>query len=148
MNRRHFIFATCSATVALTACSGLPMGMGSSGSSTAAMLSGLQSATGLTANQSTASAGALMGLAQNKLSPTDFSSISNSLPGMSDMISKGTSLAGVSPSSLTSMSSVANAVSGLGVSPAQLNSVASYIGKYLGGAGNNSAASLLSGVLR
>jgi hypothetical protein len=34
------------------------------------------------------------------------------------------------------------------VSPAQLNSVASYIGKYLGGAGNNSAASLLSGVLR
>jgi hypothetical protein len=64
------------------------------------------------------------------------------------MISKGTSLAGVSPSSLTSMSSVANAVSGLGVSPAQLNSVASYIGKYLGGAGNNSAASLLSGVLR
>ncbi len=148
MNRRHFILATCSASVALTACSSLPMGMGSSGSSTAAMLSGLQSATGLSANQSTASAGALMGLAQNKLSPTDFASISNSLPGMSDMISKGASLAGVSPSALTSMSSVANAVSSLGVTPAQLNSVAGYMGKYLGGAGNNSAASLLAGVLR
>jgi hypothetical protein len=112
------------------------------------MLSGMQKYMGTSADQTAASAGALFGLAQNKLSPADFAKLNTSLPGLSDLVTKGTGILGVSPSSLTSMSSVTSALSKLNVNPAQLSQMSGYIGNYLGGSGANNAASMLAGVLR
>jgi hypothetical protein len=146
MNRRHFVFAAVSAPV-LAGCSA-PIGFNPPAAGLNGMMSGMQRFMGTTANQTQASAGALLGLAQNKLSPADFAKLNTSLPGIGDLVTKGTSALGVSPSSLTSMSSVTSALAKLNVSPAQVNAMAGYMGNYLGGSGASSAASLLGGVLK
>lgn len=146
MNRRHFVLAAVSAPV-LAGCSA-PIGFNPPAAGLSGMMGGMQKYMGTTANQTTASAGALLGLAQNKLSPADFAKLNTSLPGIGDLVSKGTGLLGVSPSSLTSMSSVTSALSKMNVSPAQVNAMAGYMSNYLGGSGASSAANLLGGILK
>jgi hypothetical protein len=146
MNRRLFVAAALS-TPFVAGCSA-PLGFSPPAGGVNGMLSGMQKYMGTSADQTAASAGALFGLAQNKLSPADFAKLNTSLPGLSDLVTKGTGILGVSPSSLTSMSSVTSALSKLNVNPAQLSQMSGYIGNYLGGSGANNAASMLAGVLR
>ena len=146
MNRRHFLAAAV-ATPLVAACSA-PLGYAPVSGGTAGLLSGLQKYMGTSMDQTVASAGSLFALAQNKMSPADFAKLGTSLPGLPDLVSRGTSLAGVSPASLSSMSAVTSALGKLNVNPAQISAMSGYLGNALTGSGATSAASSLMSVLR
>jgi hypothetical protein len=146
MNRRALLIAAA-ATPLITACSA-PLGFNPPSSGLNGMLGGLQRHMGTSLDQTTAGAGALTALAQNKLSPADFARLNTSLPGLPDLATKGAGLLGVSPSSLNSLAAVNSAMSKLNVSPAQMNAMASYMGNFLNSSNASSAASMLGGILR
>ena len=146
MNRRALLLAAAAAPI-IAGCSA-PLGFNPPASGLNGMLSGLQRHMGTSLDQTTAGAGALTALAQNKLSPADFARLNTSLPGLPDLATKGAGLLGVSPSSLNSMAAVNSAMSKLNVSPAQMNAMASYMGNFLNSSNASSAASMLGGILR
>jgi|LakMenE18May11ns_1017448.scaffolds.fasta_scaffold9336722_1 hypothetical protein len=146
MNRRALLLAAAAAPI-VAGCAA-PLGFNPPPSGLSGMLSGLQRHMGTSLDQTTAGAGALTALAQNKLSPADFARLNTSLPGLPDLATKGAGLLGVSPSSLNSLAAVNSAMSKLNVSPAQMNAMASYMGNFLNGSNASSAANMLGGILR
>lgn len=146
MNRRALLLAAAAAP--LVAGCAAPLGFNPPSAGLNGMLSGLQRHMGTSLDQTTAGAGALTALAQNKLSPGDFARLNTSLPGLPDLATRGAGLLGVSPSSLNSMAAVNAAMSKLNVSPAQMSAMANYMGSYLTGGNATSAASMLGGILR
>jgi hypothetical protein len=147
MQRRQFLAAAAAAPALLAGCTTAP-GFTAPRGGVDGLLSGVQKYMGTNPDQTAASLGAMFGLAQNKLSPADFASLNTSLPGIGDLVTKGASLGGFSPASLTSMQSVYSAVSKLNVSPAQIGAMGSYVTNALSGAGATSSANMLSSLWR
>ncbi len=105
MNRRHVLAAAAAVPVALVGCAA-PLGFNPLPGGVNALVSGAQKHTGLSADQTAASLGAMFGLAQNALSPADFAKLGTTMPGIADLVTRGASVGGFSPSSLTSMKSM------------------------------------------
>ena len=79
------------------------------------LISSLTSGLGVTSDQAVGGTGAMMGLAQNKLSPDQFSAVSNSIPGLGDITKAAGPLLG--GANLSSVADVQGAFSKLGMSP-------------------------------
>ena len=147
MNRRHVLAAAAAVPVALVGCAA-PLGFNPLPGGVNALLSGAQKHTGLSADQTAASLGAMFGLAQNALSPADFAKLGTTIPGIADLVTRGASVGGFSPSSLTSMKSVTDTLGKLNVNPTQLTQLGGYVAGALGGGGASGAADMLSKVWR
>ena len=147
MQRRRFIAAAAATPFVLAGCAA-PLGFNPPAGGVAGLLGGAQKYMGLNADQTAASLGSMFALAQNTLSPADFAKLGTSLPGLGDLVGRGTSLLGVSPSSITSTKALADAVAKLNVNPSQISALAGYVGNTLNGSGATSAANLLSSAWR
>lgn len=101
--------------------------------------------TGLTTTQTTGTLGALMGYAGNQLSSTDYSSITDKVPGLSSL----TSTPQVSPivSSLTNSEMVQSTLKGFGVDPALLTTIIPIVVNYVSQNGGESSGDMLSNAL-
>lgn len=147
MDRRHFLAAAAAAPVVLAGCAA-PLGFNPLPGGVNALVSGAQKYTGLSADQTSASLGAMFGLAKNALSPADFAKLGTTVPGIGDLVTRGASVGGFSPASLTSMKSVTDALGKLNVNPTQLSQLGGYVTGALGGGGASGAADMLSKVWR
>jgi hypothetical protein len=79
------------------------------------LVSSLTSSLGVSPEQAVGGTGAMLGYAQNKLSPDQFSAVSNAIPGGSDIMKAAGPLLG--GSSLSSLADVQSVFSKLGMSP-------------------------------
>lgn len=147
MTRRHFVVALAAAPLVLAGCAA-PIGYNPRAGGAAKLLADAQKYVGLNADQTAAAVGGLFGLAQNKVPAAEWARLNTSAPGLQDLVTKGASIGGFNPASLTSMKSVYDAVAKLNVNPAQVNALSGYITNSLSGSGANSAANVLSSIWR
>lgn len=139
---------------ATNAASGIASGMGGSTASTAAtgqtgdLLSALSGQLGVTPNQAAGGTGALLGLAKNKLDPSQFSELSKSIPGLdqlagnSELMGQAGSLLGNATGSsaglgsmmgnASSMADVRKTFSALGMNSDMVNQFAPALLDYFG----------------
>lgn len=105
----------------------------------------VQKQTGLSTTQTTGTLGALMGYAGNQLSSSDYSSMTDKVPGLSSL----TSSPQVSPivSSLTSSEMVQSTLKGFGVDPSLLNTIIPIVVNYVSQSGGESSGDMLSSAL-
>jgi hypothetical protein len=142
LHRRQFVAAVAAAPLVLVGCAA-PIGFNPPAGGVTGLVNGAQKYMGLDANQTAGTLGSMFALAQNRLSPADFAKLGTTLPGLGDLVNRGTSIAGVSPSSITSMQALADAAGKLNVNPSQVKALAGYVGNSLSGSGASSAADLL-----
>jgi hypothetical protein len=147
MNRRLVLAAAAAAPFVIAGCAA-PLGFNPLPGGVNALVSGAQKHSGLSADQTAASLGAMFGLAQNALSPADFARLGTTLPGIGDLVTRGASVGGFTPSSLTSLKSVTDTLGKLNVNPTQLSQLGGYVTGALGGGGASGAADMLSKVWR
>jgi hypothetical protein len=111
---RTFASLAALATMANVGCastkSAIPSGVASN-----PLIGSLTSGLGVNPEQAVGGTAAMMGLAQNKLSPDQFSAVSNAIPGIGDITKAAGPLLGNSP--LSSLGDVQNVFSKLGMSP-------------------------------
>jgi hypothetical protein len=110
------------------------------------LVSSLTSGLGLNATQGVAAAGALLGSAQSQLTPDQWKTVSNAVPGTDALVSEAKNLTGTT-GSFGSVSSLSSSFSKLGISP----EVASQLTPTLTSAVSKispEAGSILSTVLR
>jgi hypothetical protein len=110
------------------------------------LVSSLTSGLGLNATQGVAAAGALLGSAQSQLTPDQWKTVSNAVPGTDALVSEAKYLTGTT-GSFGSVSSLSSSFSKLGISP----EVASQLTPTLTSAVSKispEAGSILSTVLR
>ena len=103
------------------ATAGLPSGVTSN-----PLVGALTSGLGVSSEQAVGGTGAMMGLAQSKLSPEQFGSITSAVPGLGDVTKAAGPLLG--SSSLSSLAGVQGAFSKLGMSPETVGKFAPIIG--------------------
>lgn len=101
--------------------------------------------TGLNTTQTTGALGTLLGYAGNNLSANEYSSITNSVPGLGSL----TSSPAISPivSSLTSSKMVSSTLQGFGVDPSLLTTIIPILVNYVSSTGGESSGNLLSSAL-
>ncbi len=110
------------------------------------LVSSLTSGLGLNANQAIGGAGALLGSAQGKLSPTDWKKVSDAVPGTDALVSEAKSLSGVT-GNFGDVSSLGSTWSKLGLSTDQVSKLVPAVTSYVSKA-SPEAGTLLSSVLR
>jgi hypothetical protein len=88
----------------------------------------------------------LLGLAQNKLSPDQFSAVSNAIPGAGDITKAASPLIGGAPTK--SLADVQGIFSKLGMSPELVGKFAPILSDSVGKVAGPQVASLLSGALQ
>lgn len=142
MSRRRFIAAAAALPVFLAGCAA-PLGFNPPSGGVNGLVGSAQKYMGLNADQTTATLGSMFALAQNRLSPADFAKLGTTLPGIGDLVTKGTSLAGVSPASITSLQALTDVAGKLNVNPSQVKALAGYVGNSLTNSGASGAAGLL-----
>jgi hypothetical protein len=85
------------------------------------LVSTLMSSLGLNANQAVGGAGALLGLAKQKLAKNDWSALSKAIPGASNLISQAKSLGGIKK--FESLAALAPAFTKFGLTSDQVKSI-------------------------
>jgi hypothetical protein len=123
------------------ATAGLPSGITSN-----PLVSALTSGLGVSPEQAVGGTGAMMGLAQNKLSPDQFGSITSAVPGLGDITKAAGPLLG--GASLNSLADVTGAFSKLGLSPDMVSKFAPIIGDAISKGGGSQLASLFTGLFK
>jgi hypothetical protein len=147
MHRRTLLAAAIGAPFVIAGCAA-PIGYNPLPGGASGMLGGAQKYMGLNADQTAASLGSMFALAQNKLPPADWAKLGTTVPGLGDLVTRGASAGGFSPSSITSLKSVADAAGKMGVNPSQISALAGYVTNSMSANGGTSAANLLSSVWR
>jgi len=151
-----FLFA-----ILLTACANMPSGMGGTNnekqSSDSPLIGQLTSKLGVSKEQATGGAGALLAYAKQKLSPEDYGKVSSAMPeteglvkaapknsmvdGMQSMLGSGSSDAG-------GIASLAGSFSQLGLSSDMIGMYLPILLEYASEFGGGSIGSILGGVLK
>jgi hypothetical protein len=123
------------------ATAGLPSGITSN-----PLVSALTSGLGVSPEQAVGGTGAMMGLAQNKLSPDQLGSITSAVPGLGDITKAAGPLLGSSP--LSSLADVQGAFSKLGMSPDMVGKFAPVIGDAISKGGGSGVAGLFTSLFK
>ena len=110
------------------------------------LVSSLTSGLGVNPEQAVGGTAAMMGLAQNKLSPDQFSAVSNAVPGLGDITKAAGPLLGSSP--LSSLTDVQGAFSKLGMSPDMVTKFAPVITDAVSKGGGSAVSGLLGGLFK
>jgi hypothetical protein len=100
---------------------------------------------GASVPQAVGGSGALLNLAQGKLPATDFSKLSNVVPGMKDIMEQGKSLGGFS-GNLNSMADAKEVMSKLGMSSNQAAQMPQALAGYVESKGGSDMAGLLRNI--
>ena len=123
------------------ATAGLPSGITSN-----PLVSSLTSGLGVSPEQAVGGTGAMMGLAQSKLSPDQFGSITSAVPGLGDITKAAGPLLGSTP--LNSLTNVQGAFSKLGMSQDMVGKFAPVIGDAISKGGASQAAGLFTNLFK
>ncbi|MEM7224239.1 MAG: DUF2780 domain-containing protein [Pseudomonadota bacterium] len=120
----------------------------------------LTSQLGVTETQAAGGAGSLFGAAKEQMSPGDFKTVEEGLPGVdglidqapepsesSSLLSSGSSLLGGSGSEAASMGTVVSSFESLGMSPEMVQQFVPIVTKYAGDVGGPEVAQLLKAAL-
>lgn len=110
------------------------------------LIGSLTSGLGVNPEQAVGGTAAMMGLAQNKLTPDQFSSVSNAVPGLGDITKAAGPLLGGLP--LSSLGDVQNAFSKLGMSPDMVGKFAPVITDAVSKGGGSAVSGLLGGLFK
>ena len=108
----------------------------------------------ITPEQAKGGAGAIFSLAKSRLSPEEFSKLSNAVPGMDEFLKAAPHGAGLDAlGSLASgkgggLASLAGSFKSLGLSPGMAGKFAPVLQKYIGGRGGSDLASRFAGALK
>jgi Protein of unknown function VcgC/VcgE (DUF2780) len=135
---RRFLPLLVLSTLAVS-CAGAPTGIASN-----PLVSQLTSGLGVTADQAVGGTGAMLGLAQNKLTPDQFSQVTNAIPGASDITKAAAPLIGSSP--ISSLGDVQGIFTKLGMSPDTVSKFAPILTQAASSVGGPQVASLLGGI--
>jgi len=110
------------------------------------LISQLTSGLGVSPDQAIGGTGAMLGLAQNKLSPDQFSAVTNAIPGASEITkAAGPLLGGISPQSLGDVQSI---FSKLGMSPDTVSKFAPVLTNLVSQGAGPQVAGLLGGLFK
>lgn len=101
------------------------------------LVSSLMSGLGLNANQAVGGAGALLGLASEKLAKADWSKLSKAVPGASGLISQAKALGGIKK--FGSLAALAPAFGKIGLSNDQVKSTQSAMSDFISKASGGGA---------
>ena len=123
------------------ATAGLPSGITSN-----PLVSALTSGLGVSPEQAVGGTGAMMGLAQNKLSPAQFGSITSAVPGLGEITKAAGPLLGSTP--LSSLTDVQGAFSKLGMSQDTVGKFAPIIGEAISKGGGSQVAGLFTSLFK
>jgi len=101
--------------------------------------------TGLSTTQTTGTLGTLLGYAQNNMSSSDYSTVTDKVPALDSLTSNPT----VSPliSSLTNSEMVTSTLKGFGVDPALVQTIIPIVVNYVSESGGESSGNMLSTAL-
>jgi len=110
------------------------------------LVSSLTSNLGVSPEQAVGGTGAMLGYAQNKLTPDQFSAVSNAIPGAGEITKAAGPLLG--GSSLSSLADVQGAFSKLGMSPDTISKFAPILTDTVGKAAGPQVAGLLGGLFK
>jgi len=143
---RHSLRRCFPLLVLLTVAAGCASGNPVSGIASNPLISQLTSGLGVSPDQAVGGTGAMLGLAQNKLTPDQFSAVSNAIPGASEITkAAGPLLGGISPSSLGDVQSV---FSKLGMSPDTVQKFAPVLTNLVSQNAGPQVAGLLGGLFK
>ncbi|HEY1904983.1 MAG TPA: DUF2780 domain-containing protein [Myxococcaceae bacterium] len=109
-------------------------------------MSGLTSQLGVSPEQAVGGTGAMLGYAQNKLPPDQFSAVSNAIPGSSEITKAAAPMLG--GSSLSSLADVQGVFSKLGMSPDTVSKFAPILTDQVGKVAGPQVAGLLGGLFK
>jgi hypothetical protein len=110
------------------------------------LVGSLTSGLGVSPDQAVGGTGAMVGLAQNKLTPDQFSALSNSVPGLGDITKAAGPLLGSVP--LSSLGDVQSAFSKLGMSPEMVGKFAPILGDAISKGASPALGSAFSGLFK
>ena len=130
----------------LSALGGCASGSGLSGLASNPLVSTLTANLGVTPDQAVGGTGAMLGYAQNKLPPDQFSAVSNAIPGSSDITKAAGPLLGGSP--LQSLTDVQGAFSKLGMSPDMVSKFAPILTDQVSKVAGPQVGGLLGGLFK
>lgn len=102
---------------------------------------------GLNSTQAVAGAGALLGLAEEKLAAADWKKIADAIPGTPELISTAKSLCDIS-GKIGSLGMMANSFSKLGMSSDQVEKLSPAVADYIGKAAGPEAATAFVGAVK
>ena len=120
---------------------------GTSSTTTNTVVSTLASLVGVSTDQATAGAGALLGLASEKLAPGDYAKVAAAIPGASGLVQKAGEMTGLG-NKFESMANVTTALGKLGVNPVQVQSMATNLTDIAGKSGGDAVKNLLASALK
>ena len=101
---------------------------------------------GATPQQTTGAAGSIFGLAKSRLSPGDFSKVSNAVPGMDGMLQAAPPLD--APPSSKGLDSLNSSFTKLGLKPDTVSKAIPIVTQYVSKVGGKDVGKLLEGVLK
>ena len=110
------------------------------------LVSALTSNLGVSPEQAVGGSGAMLGYAKNKLSPDQFSAVSNAIPGGSEITKAAAPMLGGSP--LQSLADVGGTFSKLGMSPELVSKFAPILSNEVGKVAGPQVAGLLGGLFK
>jgi hypothetical protein len=142
---RHLMIISALGVVLALALSGCASG--SSSTTTNAVVSTLASLVGVSTDQATAGAGALLGLASEKLAPGDYAKVAATIPGASGLVQKAGEMTGLG-NKFGSMANVTTALGKVGLNSGQVQSMATNLTDIVGKSGGESVKSLLTSALK
>jgi hypothetical protein len=110
------------------------------------LVSSLTSSLGVSPEQAVGGTGAMLGYAQNTLSPDQFGAVSNAIPGAGDLMKAAGPLLGNSP--LKSLADVQGVFSKLGMSPETVSKFAPILTDTVSKTAGPQVAGLLGGLFK
>jgi hypothetical protein len=113
------------------------------------LIGSLTSGLGVSPEQAVGGTGAMMGLAQSKLTPSQFEAVGNAIPGLGEITKAAGPILGNVP--LSSLGDVQNVFSKLGMSPDMVTKFAPVIGDAVAkgaGAAGGGLTSMLGGLFK
>jgi len=100
---------------------------------------------GATTAQSQGAAGSIFGLAKSRLSPDEFSKVSNSVPGMDGLLKAAPDVGALPP---TGLDSIDKSFAMLGLKPEMVSKAIPAVTNYVSRTGGKDVGKMLSGVLK
>lgn len=112
------------------------------------LVSTLSSSLGLNSQQAVGGAGALLALAQNTLSPENWTKVAGAVTGATDLIKAATVLGGGISPSARGLADLSGAFSKIGLTPDQVGAMVPALTDYVGKAAGADVGSALAEVLK
>jgi hypothetical protein len=145
MKRRQFLQSALVASATLQGCAGMEK-MGYGGSKTPSVTDTLTSQLGVSPQQAAAGVGGMLSYAKTQLSPTDFSTVTQALPGADTYMKLASDALGSAV--INNTAGLGTAFSKLGMSPEMVAKFAPVVVDYAGKYGTPAAKNLLAGVFK